>query len=714
MSNNNKAQRTPVAPSATTSNTTGNMGGGSRPFHTKPSPWQPLRVSSTSAAGHHAALAQQKKRLSNASHNSAQSKDANGGGDSVTTGVPESNHSSLSSIHEQVDLLPPTNGHVTSSSGTTSTLSNRPQQQRRGSAIAALQNALNNSAPNMEVPTNGNNSHAIEQRRSSLSHALAGGGTDAAMGRPRMTSGIVGRRRSSMASTGSHSSNPYIPRGDSTSGEGALAQGVAKTRLLRRRSSGDYSYGSGDETAAGGGSDGVPRRAVRRRSRRISHTDSRAEASSKQQSRYQRRLSADNVSTAAVYHGLKGPDVQSQLGLQLQMVDAKQSRHHHRHAKHPSPPSPPRPTAAITRRTSLDLVRHAKELAEAESNGSEEDKDIDGNDARVAAFMAGEDSAAGGKNAVRGKVKKHVRKNSDFDGDSSGQLSTISSGDEEGSSVSIPRSRSTDSFDDRGDELAKRFEQSLGLHHHGQYRTNEGEKSGEEEDDDDSIDLNDIPFPPPIISDSPEKRRSDTNLSSSPPNTNKAGHSLRNVSHDETGLYLEKQENGAALGATVDHHDAFDTATIVSQAETVLASNVNKNAPRLAQARSEGAISLPTQISTGKKKATSSRLSGKRSDSQQLLSNESIAVAAAKPTRLKTSNSLDVSSNAVARSSRHGSAERRAMRGSRLGRRSKSAERRTLRGSNSHGKAGAQAGHHAHPLWAAAPMKRRGSGNNAA
>lgn len=714
MSNNNKAQPTPPATSATTNNTTGNMGGGSRLFHTKPSPWQPLRVSSTSAAGHHAV--QQKKRLSNASHNSAQSKDANGGGDSATTGMVDSNHSSLSSIHEQVDLLPATNTRFTSSSS--GTLANRPQQQRRGS-ITALQNALNNSAPNIELQANGSNtgSHAMEQRQSSLSHALAGGGTDAAMGRPRRTSGIVGRRRSSMSSTGSQSSNPYIPRGDGGNGESALSAAATKTTLLRRRSSGDYSYGSGDETANSGGSDGVPRRAIRRGSRRISHTGSRADvSSSNQQSRYQRRMSADNVSTAAVYHGRKGPDVQSQLGMQLQMVDAKQSRHHHHyhHAKHSSS-SPPRPTATMTRRMSLDLVRHAKALAEAESSESEAEENIDGNDARVAAFMAGEDSAANDKSTVKRKAKNHDQRESDFDGDSSGQLSTItpiSSGDEEGSSVSIPRSRSTDSFDDRGDELARRFEQSLGLFNRGtdsRNRTDEGEESGGE--DDDSIDLNDIPLPPPIISDASEKR-SDTNLSSSPQTS-------RNVLHDKAKLYSEEKGVGAALDTTVDHDDALDTATVVSQADTVLASNVNRNAPRPAQLRSEEALSLPTQISTGKKKANASRLSGMRRSSPHQFQGGSAEVAVAKPTKLATSKSLDVSSSAVARSSRHGkrskSTERRDMRGSRLGRRSKSAERRTLRGSGSHGKAGAQAGHHhAHTLWAAAPMKRRGSGSNAA
>ena len=713
MSSNNKAQPTPPAPSATTNNTTGNMGGGPRLFHTKPSPWQPLRVSSTSAAGHHAV--QQKKRLSNASHNSTQSKDANGGGDSATTGVPESNHSSLSSIHEQVDLLP-----ATTSSGA---FANRPPQQQRRGSITALQNALNNSAPNIELQAHGTSSHVVEQRRSSLSHALAGGGTDAAMGRPRRTSGIVGRRRSSIASTGSQSSNPYIPRGDSTNTVGILAPDVAKTRLLRRKSSGDYSYGSGDETANCGDSDGVPRRAIRRGSRRISRAGSRADvSSSNQQSRYQRRMSADNVSTAAVYHGRKGPDVQSQLGLQLQMVDAKQSRHHHhhhRHAKHSSS-FKSRPAATITRRASLDLIRHAKELAEAESSESEAEENIDGNDARVAAFMADEDSATNNKSTVGGKGAKHIRRNSDVDGDSTGQLSTItpiSSGDEEGSSsVSIPRSRSTDSFDDRGDELARRFEQSLGLHH----RATDGpDRSNGDEADDDSIDLNDIPFPPPILSDDSEKR-GDTNLSSSAPQENKSGPPPRDALHDRRKLhFVPEKEEQKAIGVTADHDDAFDTATIVSQADTVLASNVNKNAPRSAHLRSEEALSLPTQISTGKKKASASRLGDiRKSDPRQFLSSGSAAVAVAKTTQLATSKSLDVSSSAVSRSSRHGkrskSAERRSMRESRLEIRSKSAERRALRGSGSHGKAGAQAGHHAHALWTAAPMKRRGSGNNAA
>lgn len=714
MSSNQKARPTPVAPSATPNNSTGNMASGSRPFHTKPSPWQPLRVSSTSVAGHHAAKQQQQKRLSNASHNSTSSKGANGGNDSVTTGVPESNHSSLSSILEQVDLLPATNSHVTSSSGT---FANRPQQQRRGS-VAALQNALNNSAPNMELQANGSNSgsHPIGQRRSSLSHALAGGGTDAAMGRPRRTSGIVGRRRSSMASTGSQSSNPYIPRGDSGNGESALASAATKTRLLRRRSSGDYSYGSGDESAASGGSDGIPWGAIRRGSRRVSHTGSRADvSSSSQQSRYQRRLSADNVSTAAVYHGRKGPDVQSQLGLQLQMVDAKQSRHHY--AKHSSP-SPPRRTAGITRRTSLDLIRHAKELAEAESSESEAEENIDRKDSGVAAFMADEDSSTNDKSAVGGKVGKHIRRKSDVDGDSTGQLSTItpiSSGDEEGSSsIAIPRSRSTDSFDDRGDELARGFEQSLGLHHRVIGRPSQ---TNEDETDDDSIDLNDIPLPPKITSDDSEKR-SDNNLSSSAPQTNISDPSPHNTLHDRRKFNSEKKKDEPIY--TANHDDAFDTVTVVSQADTVLASNVNKNARRPAHLRSEEALSLPTQISTGKKKASASRLSGIRmSDPQQFLSGGSPTVAVAKPTNLKASKSLDVSSAAIARSSRHGkrskSAERRGMRGSRLGVRSKSAERRSLRGSGSHGKAGAQAGNYAHNLWTAAPtMKRRGSGNNAA
>ena len=574
MSSKKKAQTTPAAPRAAANNTTGNMGGGPRLFHTKPSPWQPLRVSSTSAAGQ---TKQQQQRLSNASssHNSAQSRGTSGSGSSATTDEPESNHSSLSSIHE-----PATTSHVTSSSG------NRPRQHQRKGSVAALQNALNNSDPNIGLQSHGGNtgSHAIEQRRSSLSHAIAGGGTDAAMGRPRRTSGIVGRRRSSMASTGSQSNNPYIPRGDGGNGQSALAiaSAATKTRLLRRRSSGDYSYGSGDESAASGGSDGIPRRAIRRGSRRTSRTGSRADvfSSSNQQSRYQRQLSVE--------------------------------------------------------------------------------ESLDGNDARVTA--------------------------------------------------SIPRSRSTDSFDDRGDELARRFEQSLGLHH---LPTDGSARANEDEADDDSIDLNDIPSPPPILSGDSEKR-SDTNLSSSAPKANSSGSFLRNVIHSE-----KKKEEQEAIGVLADHDDAFDTATIVSQADTVLASNVN-NAPRPAHLRSEEALSLPTQISTGKKKANASRLSKiMGSDPHQFLSGGSPAVV--KPTKLKASKSLDLSSTAVARtgSSRHGkrskSAERRGMRGSRLGLRSKSAERKALKSSGSHGKAGAQAGgHYAHHLWTAAPMKRRGSGNNAA
>jgi len=738
-----KAPSTAAAPGAAAAANNGNVGGGTRPFHTKPSPWRPLRVSLSSAAA-----AIQKKRLLNASHSSS-SHSRDPGGDSATTGMPESNHSSLSSINEQVNPLP-----GVGVSGTSGPSANNPQAQRTGpgtssiinSAVTALHNALNNSAPQMDLQPSGTNSRAAERtrRRSSISHPLVGG-TDAAMGRPRRASGIVGRRRSSMAaSTGSQSSNPYIPRGDSGGGgEGALASSLTRTRLLRRRSSGDYSDGSGDEIAASGGSGGISRRPTRRRSRRISQSNSRTETS-KQRSQYQRRMSAnnvstDNVSTAAVYHGLKGPDVESELGLQLQMVDAKQSR---RHAQQRSSAPPPRRTEATRRRNSLDLALLAQELAEAESIGSEEEEGTRNNAnvsrrsattfSSTAAVTAGRRYAPS-KGTVKGEAQKRIRKKSDAD-DSAGNLSTItpisSGSEEESSSVSLPKSRSTDSFDDRGDDLAKRFEQSLDLQHRladGTARKIEDEEHDDDDDDDDSIDLDDIPSPPSIAAESQSQSRSqsrsDTILSSNPGYaalpTRSRSNLLSNVTsapkpmgsnspprqrvselHNRMKLRLEKKEEQKAVGPTADHEDAFDTVTIVSQADTVLASNVNKNSTRPAQGRPEGTSGLPMQISTAKKKPTTSHISGRRSQhyhQNQLLSGST--TDATKLTKLRTSESLDASA-ALTRSSRHG-------------RRSKSAERRTLRsGSSSHAKGEAQTGH-AHALWAA-PMKRRGSGNNAA